>query len=345
MSHTKERWLLTGGTVLFFGMLMFCPEKAAEAVSGGMEVFAKRLVPVLFPYMVLSHFICTYGLLDPLNTLFPLGKLFGMDGCAFSVFAVGHLCGYPVGAKMAAAAVRQGKLDRWQGAFLCGIAAGASPAFLLHAVGGMLWGDVRLGAVLWGAQVGFGLLAGGIAGKRQTDPSKTEHTPTETVPLSRCFCEAVGGSALQLISIGGYIVFFTLVTALLPFGTLGGTLASALLEFSSGTAKAAVLGGFAGLFLTGFSAGSGGLSVLAQTAHMLSGTGISLRTYVFCRIGCGIFCGSAAVLYGMCMPEIFLHTQTAAGAFHTGSSVNPVWFAGLLGMMWYSMGIRRGAER
>jgi len=345
MSDKKERWILTGVTAMYFCLLMLCPAKAAEAVSGGLEMFTRKLAPVLFPYMVLSHFICTYGLLDPLNTLLPIGKLFRMDSCAFSAFAVGHLCGYPLGAKMTAEAVRLGRLDRNRGALLCGVSAGASPAFLLQVAGGMLWGDIRLGAVLWGAQIVFGLLAGGIAGRRYRTMQASETRPAGEVPLSRCFCEAVGGSALQLVSIGGYIVFFTLLSSLLPLGKTGGTLASVFLEFSSGAEKAALLGGYTGLFLTGFSAGFGGLSVLAQTANMLSGTGISLRVYALCRAGCGVFCGTAAVVFGLLFPEILLRGQPAAGTFPIETVTLPVWFAWILGMMWYCMGMRRGAGR
>ncbi|MBR4959687.1 MAG: hypothetical protein IKY52_02180 [Clostridia bacterium] len=345
MSDKKERWLLTGVTAIYFCLLMLCPAKAAEAVSGGMEMFIRKLVPVLFPYMVLSHFIGTYGLLDPLNTLLPVGKLFRMDACAFSAFAVGHLCGYPLGAKMTAKSVRLGRLDRNRGALLCGVSSGASPAFLLHVVGSMLWGDIRLGAVLWAAQIGFGLLAGGIAGRQYRSVPAEKQTSQETVSFSQCFCEAVGGSALQLVAIGGYIVFFTLLTALLPFGSVGGTLASVILEFSSGAEKAAVLGGYAGLFLTGFSVGFGGLSVLAQTANMLSGTEIPLRVYVLCRAGCGVFCGTAAVAFGLLFPEILLRGQPAAGTFPIETGTAPVWAAWLLGMMWYCMGMRRGAGR
>ena len=344
MSGRLERWLLTGGTILFFSMLMFCPEKAAEAVSDGMEVFIRKLVPVLFPYMVLSHCICTCGSLDPLNTLLPLGKLFGMAPCAFSVFAVGHLCGYPVGAKMTAEAVRQKKISAAQGALLCGISAGASPAFLFHVVGSGLWGDIRLGMVLWGAQIVFGLFSGWLGGKHCPCTSSSDRDSGGTIPFSRCFCEAVGGSAIQMVSVGGYIVFFTLLAELLACGPLSSILAS-VLEFSTGIRKAVSFGGRTGLFLTGFSAGFGGLSVLAQTAHMLSGTGIPLRLYLCCRLGCGFFCGSMAVLYGLRFPEILMSGHPAADTFSPADGMHMTWFAGLLVMMWYCTGIHRGAGR
>ncbi len=344
-SQSWRQRLLLGGTVLFFGMLLFCPDKTTPAVSEGMTVFTKKLVPVLFPYMVLSHFFCTYKLLDPLAELLPIGHLFRMDTCAFTVFVLGHLCGYPVGAKMTAESVHSGNLSPRQGAVLCAASGGASPAFLLHIVGGMLWGDIRLGMLLFGCQVVFGLAAGWLLGRPiKSNPVKPK-VSSDPVPLSRCFCEAVSGSALQLVSVGGYIVFFTLLTALLPFGGTAGASFAAVLEFSTGVRISASLGGYRGLFLTGFAVGFGGLSVLAQTAHMLSGSGVSLRIYVGCKICAGFFCGLAAVCYGLVFPDFSLCRNVTAGPAPVGCGTDLVWFTLGLGIMWYFSMTHRAAEQ
>ena len=329
------RLFLTLGTLVFFTALMLQPVTVSESVAAGMAVFTGKLVPVLFPYMVLSHFFCTYSLLDPLAALLPVGKLFRMNSFACGIFLIGHLCGYPVGAKMAAESVRQGKLSRRQGEILCAVSSGASPAFLIHAVGGGLWGDPFLGIFLLAVQILFGVVSGTVLGRREQGSDATETVLREDIPFARCFCEAVGGSAVQLVSIGGYIVFFTLFTALLPFRGICGGLAAALLEFSAGVRMAAETGGMRGLFLTGFAVGFGGLSVLAQTAHMVSGSGISVRTYVLTKIVSGFIMGSAALLYGFLRPDFPLRQITAAGIAVPVSVTDPVWFIGLLGMMWY----------
>ena len=332
----SRRWFLTGGTVLFFLSLMLQPEKASAAVTDAMENFCLQLIPVLFPYMVLSHFFCTYGLLDPLSVIFPVNRLFHMGNHAFSVFLMGHLCGYPVGARMAADLVRQKKLTMRQGEILCAVSSGASPAFLIHAAGGAYWNDIRFGIFLLILQIAVGLLGGAVLGRRKETVLYEQDAANDAVPFFRCFCEAVGGSALQLVSIGGYIVFFSLLAQMLPGDTIFTTAAAAVLEFSSGIRTAAAAGGISGLFLTGFAAGFGGLSVLAQTAHMVSGSGIRLKIYAAYKLTAGFICGTGAMLYGILFPEIHLGRNVAAVLDIGGNGIFLALFFGILVMMWYS---------
>ena len=337
--------LLMLGTSAVFLALLLQPDTVTSAVTRASESFCIRLVPVLFPYMVLSHFFCTYSLLDPLDALIPAGKLFGMGKGAFPVFLMGHLCGYPVGAKMAAETVRQGRLSKNQGAILCAVSSGASPAFLLYTAGGACWNDVHFGVFLLGIQVLSGCIGGMVLGRSVSDEGTHISAGREEVPFSRCFCEAVGGSALQLVSIGGYIVFFSLLVEILPFPGETAALGAAFLEFSTGTRLAAETGGMKGLFCTGFAAGFGGISVLAQTSHMLSGSGISLKPYVGYKLVSGMVCGISAMVYGLAVPDILMQQSSSAVVLQTGE---PLWmavFCGMLGMMWYFPGDRQGQER
>lgn len=333
------------GTAVLFLALLLQPDTAASAVSRASESFCTRLVPVLFPYMVLSHFFCTYGLPEPPDTLIPAGKLFDIGKGVLPVFLLGHLCGYPIGAKMAAEMVRQGRLGRRQGAVLCAVSSGASPAFLLYVAGEACWKDIRFGGFLLGMQVLCGIAGGILLGRTVSDEMVSVPAEREEIPFSRCFCEAVGGSAVQLVSIGGYIVFFSLLVEILPFP--GGTAAfgAAVLEFSTGTRLAAETGGMRGLFCTGFAAGFGGISVLAQTAHLLSGSGISLKPYAVYKLAAGTICGIAALGYGWLVPGIFMGQPASAVVLQNSSTLWMAVSCGMLGMMWYCTGDRQGRGR
>ena len=74
----SKRLFLSVGAVILFLILFLHPEASAAVITDSMRNFCRQLVPVLFPYMVLSHFFCVYGLLDPIAPLFPIGRLFGM---------------------------------------------------------------------------------------------------------------------------------------------------------------------------------------------------------------------------------------------------------------------------
>jgi len=294
--YIRRNWLMIGTLLLFFSFLLH-PDIVSASVEASMERFCLELIPILFPYMVLSHIFCTYRLLDPVSVLFPVGKLFHIDKSAFTVFSLGQICGYPVGASLTASLVENKQLSSKQGALLCAASAGASPPFLLHIVGGAYWGDIRFGMGLYLLQVLFGLAAGWLLGKKI--PSQSVYSSSEqTIPFAQCFTEAVGGSALRIVSIGGYIVFFSLLISLLPQNFPLTLPLAALLEFSEGTRIAAQYGGDAGLFWTGFSAGFGGLSIFCQMAQMLSSSQISLLPTVCCKGISGLLCGIYALVVG-----------------------------------------------
>jgi len=309
----SKRLFLSVGAVILFLILFLHPEASAAVITDSMRNFCRQLVPVLFPYMVLSHFFCVYGLLDPIAPLFPIGRLFGMGDCAFSVFAMGHLCGYPIGAKMTGELVKAKRITSGQGTVLCAVSSGASPAFLIHIVGGALWNDTIFGTGLFLLQAGIGLLAGTLLGRRLPECGTVRSIRREeSVPFSRCFCEAVGGSAVQLVSICGYIVFFSLLASFAPGSTLGKTVAASVLEFSSGTKIASVLGGVQGAFLTGFAAGFGGLSVFSQITHILVGSGVSARLCFAYKLILGGICGFYGILYFILHPAMQLSRNAAA---------------------------------
>ncbi len=312
--HTAalRRGLLLLGTAALFGMLLGRPGESGRAVREAMENFTTRLVPVLFPYMVLSHLFGTYGLLEPLAALLPVHKLFRMDRSAFGAFVMGQVCGYPVGASMTAELYRQRRVTKKQGELLLALSAGASPAFLLHAVGGALWGSVGFGVFLYVLQLGFALVAGGMLGRRLAGAETSGDGAGERIPFARCFCDAVGGSAVRLVSVGGYIVFFSLLSAILPVHGLLQAGLSAMLECASGTLVASSVGGSVGLFLTGFAVGCGGVSVLLQTAHMVGDAGLGLGTYCRFKLASGLFCGAGAWMWGRLVPMTALPRQTLA---------------------------------
>lgn len=340
MSARTWRTFLPGaGTMLVFCALLLQPETASAAVIRGMQLFVTKLIPVLFPYMVLSRFFVTYQLLAPLGSLTGLGKENG------TVFFLGQLCGYPMGAKMTREMVQQGRLDPGAAAMLCAFSSGASPAFLLHSVGGDLWHSTGYGVFLLVAQLTIGWLGTRLWQRRDHTGLSIQPPPQATPPFARIFCDAVVDSTQQTLFIGGYIVSFTLLVAiaapLLPEKL--SPLFAAILEFSTGTRLAAGMGGLAGLFCTGFAVGFGGLSVLAQTACLLEDTGVSLRPYVLWKLSCGVLMGLASLVWGSRHPALLSVRYATGGGMQQSGGVWLVCFWSLLGILWYV--VRRGDRR
>lgn len=92
-----------------------------------------------------------------------------------------------------------------------------------------------------------------------------------------------------MLELGGMLVFFGVtadlavhVSGAAPGGIRAAMLQSAL-EFSSGVAQAAALGGDAGKLLAAASVGFSGLCVCAQVAAVTKGK-LSLRPYLFGKL-------------------------------------------------------------
>lgn len=331
----RHRIFVSLSTIALFGTLLVMPETASAAVNESMRSFVTKLVPVLFPYMVLSHFFVTYRLLDPFAKCLGLGEDIG------AVFLMGQLCGYPMGAKMTKEMVERGRLDPKKAAMLCAFSSGASPAFLIHGVGSALWNSTRYGIFLLAIQFTSSLIALWVWQKHSVSEKYISKTDTETISFVECFCHAVRESTQQTLTIGGFIVFFHLLVAVLttvfsPYSEKLTPFLSALLEFSTGTKLAAEAGGYGGLFCTGLAVGFGGLSVLAQTAHLLVNTDISLRPYGIWKLLCGILMGLLSMVWGSVEPEL-LTIRHATGSFHKqGSGIWLIGYLAILVMMWHT---------
>ncbi len=113
--------------------------------------------------------------------------------------------------------------------------------------------------------------------------------------FSRLIDSEIASSALLLIKIGGYIMFFSIFAALLrqlpviPYYAkllLGG-----ILEITTGDAMIAAspLSGHAKIILSLAATAFGGLSAAAQTNSVLQNTGLPLSRYVMIKVLAGLF--------------------------------------------------------
>lgn len=97
---------------LFFTMLLF-PETVFRGACDGLLLWYQILIPTLFPYLIVTGLLLkTDGAAIVSRLLFrPFHLLFGTS--FYGSFAVlsGFLCGYPMGAKIIADLLLQGKIS------------------------------------------------------------------------------------------------------------------------------------------------------------------------------------------------------------------------------------------
>lgn len=304
-------------------LLLYYEPYASEAVRSALTLFFRRVLPPLFPYMVLSRMIVSMELLSPVGRRMHLSRMFRLPDRAASVVLTGLLCGFPVGAAGTCTLYENVGIGKRDAGRLTALSSNTGPAFLLGTVA-VLWNSRVYGIFLFAVQTFSALLLAFFAAR--LIPADTENGGTDTVSCCGCgtfpeeLCRAVSDSASGCLTVCAYIVFFRITAVLfsqiLPALT---PVFSVLFEFSSGCADGAALGGNAGSFMTGFAVGSAGLSVMMQNYNFIGRHGIPVRVLWLTKGMQGLLCGTASVLFHHVCPA---DTGAVSAVFTESFSLN-----------------------
>ena len=301
--------------------LVAAPAQAIAGAKDGLALCFNVIVPSLFPFFVLSSLVVDLGLAAWLGRAMEglMRPLFRVSGSCAAAVALGFIGGYPVGARTALQLYEQGLCSKPEAERLLSFCNNSGPAFILGVVGAGIFGDSRVGLLLYLthalASLMVGLLFrfyGGWEGKRA---QSSRPKPIRTVTLPAAFTGAVSRSLQNTLNICAFVVFFAVVLRLLSaFGVLSALagllslagleaewakrLVAGLLELSSGVAS---LQGGAGLTgrvsLAAFMLGWAGLSVHCQVLSFLVDSGLSARVYLAGKLCHGLI--AAGLTYAL----------------------------------------------
>lgn len=279
----KNRFVtLFPAAALFALLVTFSAEARAGALSG-MRLWSELLVPSLLPYFAAAGLLSRLGFVDALGRYLPAGG---------GIFLLGLSGGYPLGAAAVADALRAGDIDRAQGQELLRYCDNTGPAFAVGAMGLGVFGRAAVGLWLWGIHA-LCALALSLLFHRRRDAA------VRPAPKVRSFAEALTGSlsaaVTALLSIGGYVVFFSALLSIIErlgfpgavceslarrFGLDAAFLRAGLvgaLELSSGVGALRALPPDAlTLCLAAFLLGWGGLCVHFQSSAVVADTGMRM---------------------------------------------------------------------
>ncbi len=290
---------------LLFSLVLW-PQAALAAARDGWQLCTATLIPSLFPFFVLTTLLIRLGLPQLLGSvLAPISRpLLGISGPGASVFLLGLLGGYPVGARSAAALYASGQCSRQEGEHLLAFCNLCGPSFLLGVVGAGVFQSTAVGLALYAAHIAAALAVGLLfrlfLHRKKPEPSAVMPKAAPVPSLSNAFLEAVRSSFMSCLSVCAFVLFFQVVLRMLSVSGLLSLLArgTAFLLSPLGVTPRWALSFLAGLLevtsgVTSLSAGSlpcrivtaafllgwGGLSVHAQALSVVASSGLSLRPY------------------------------------------------------------------
>ena len=296
-------FLFCAGAVIVFGLGY--SELCAKGVSRGIELAVSKLIPSLFPFMVISEIIVNSSASELLSKFLgkPFSKLFSISCEGGAAFAFGMLFGFPVGILFALGLYEDGRIDRREFARLSLFVSMPSPAFFISAVGEGLFGSLKLGIALYLcaflANVIVGIATRGMFSKIEKEYFCLRGRG-EKKRKNNAFISAVTASARSLFSISIFVVFFSMIGEVVEYllapyvnNEFFYSLLVGIMEMTGGVAKASALGE-AGVPIAAAILGFSGISVLCQFIAVTKKYSLPVGAYFFAKIFCGAFCFTTA---------------------------------------------------
>ena len=295
--------------VAVFALLLRMPAEAAAGARQGLSLCTEVILPSLLPFLILSSLSSALGLPALLAALCaPLLRRLGVPPVCAAPLLLGLTGGYPVGASALAALVRAGALRAEAASDALPWCNNTGPGFIVGVAGAAVFSSVRAGIALYFCHALAALALAALSIRRNPHPVPDMPTlPTAAGNLAAALPESVQSAALCALGICAYVVFFSVLSALLRSAGVFSALAAwsslhlgtelraayallcGLLELGSGIGAMRSMAPTPGnAALAAFLLGFGGLSVHCQTLFAVSGTEIKCARHFAGRIihGC-----------------------------------------------------------
>lgn len=271
------------GAIFSVALIFICLLHVRTVIAGmqsALSICAFSIVPSLFLFMVLSDFAVTMILTGE-----------KLPDVRIPVFFLGSLCGFPVGAILCERLYNAGILSRKDAERLVCVSNNVSPAFVLGAIGVSMLGDLRLGLLLYAAQL---LSAAVLLLSVRIQPQKARFASIPT-GIADALIGAVEKAVPNILRVCGWIcVFGALLSVLKVY--LGETLSFCLIgifsELSNGISACIPLvkqHPETGILLCAFACGWSGLCVHMQIYSSAKSIKVKKKMLIFYKFlqGCG----------------------------------------------------------
>ncbi len=309
MKKHNFSYLSISFVLISLAAFILSPDEVSCGARNGLSVCAGVIVPCLLPFLVISSLLNLLGLPHLLATFSEgiMGKLFSVSGLGCTPLIIGFTGGYPAGAAAIAQLVRNGEMSSDEGSRLLPFCNNTGPAFIIGAAGAGIFHSAQSGMILYLSHIAAALIAGIFLSLGKRTVPAPPMFPYEKRSLADALPESIRYSVTTTVNICGYVVFFSVITALLDsVGLIQGiagvlslntglelgfvrSLLVGILELGSGIgAMNGLLNAPANLALASFILGFGSLSVHCQTLAMVAGTKIKCARHFAGRILIGL---------------------------------------------------------
>ncbi len=277
--------------MMFFVILIYS-EILSEEIYLCIKDTGKKIIPALFPMMVLSRFMTEYGLLDFFEkcSAGAANTMFGVCKKSTGALVMGFLSSFPIGVMTVCNLYEKGELTKAEAESALGPSHNTGPAFPVSVIGSKTYGTPLPGIFIYFTQIISSVITSKILIKKapgninQNQPLNKRNYSNFSTSLTTAVCS----SALGCVNIIAYVTFGRIMTVLLSKLLMSNTklllIVTTITEFSTGSFVAACTGGLIGFMFCSFSINFGGITSLLQASSHTSKVGLSMKRCVFFKL-------------------------------------------------------------
>lgn len=275
-------------------------DMAVYSAKKGIGLWLSNVVPAMLPFFICVNFLSATGTIRYLpSSIFP--------------FIMSVMSGYPMGAKITGDMYRNGDIDLCRAKMMVSFCSTSGPVFIIGAVGTGILASQEAGVIAALAHYLGAICNGAFYSLFYRGSSTACHTAHEPVEYSLVekFTESIFSACKSLTVILAYIILFMFIIDLTEYAGLfdmipsvtGQCLAKGFMEMTVGCSyiPGAAVSLKHSCVMAAVIISWGGLSIIGQSASMLSGTGISVFYIILTKLTHSIFAGIIALFISTLM--------------------------------------------
>lgn len=208
MKDRYRQWAVVSLCGLMLICLILDGQTALQGALDGVEVCIYTVVPTLFPYIFLSSLLSSAMFGKRIALVRRLAVLCGVPEGAESIFLLGLIGGYPVGAKLIADCYRQGHLPKSAALRMLGFCSNAGPSFIFGILS-LGFSKPMIAWILWLIHILSAVLAGILL------PCKEKHSGCIGTSVPMNVSSALQQALKAVATICGWVILFKILLSFL----------------------------------------------------------------------------------------------------------------------------------
>ena len=306
--------------IVFLISLFMFSENNIEAAQNGLILWSTKVLPSLFPFFIATELLCRTTFAHILGKILnkPIKAIFNLPGESILAILLGIISGYPVGAKVVCNLKKNKAISKIEAERLIAFTNNSGPLFIIGTVGIAMLNNKKIGIILLISHILSAILVGYCFRFWKRDKLdinfkeicfSSNLVPIKLSNIGEIIGESIKNAIFSLLSIGGYIVLFSVILSILSASGIINTVSlflynfeiptefskaciSSFIEITNGLNLLSIVYSnypIISILLISFFLGLGGFCVLLQVYSIIAKLNISIKPYLYGKVLQGFF--------------------------------------------------------